>query len=89
MGEKDTPNNGPVMVWNDNDIEIGGRPDTNNGANLYKGLLDELVVYNRALSAEEVKAVMDSRDILTVDVAGKLTTDVGCFEDTVIVGCCV
>ena len=26
VGEKDTPNNGPVMVWNDNNIEIGGRP---------------------------------------------------------------
>ena len=80
VGEKDTPNNGPVMVWNDNDIEIGGRPDTNNGANLYNGLLDELVVYNRALSAEEVKAVMDSLDILTVDVAGKLTTTWGALK---------
>ena len=73
-GEKDVPNNGPVMVWNDNNIEIGGRPDTNGGANLYKGLLDELAVYDRVLTAEEVKTVMNARDILTVDVAGKLTT---------------
>ena len=80
VGEKATPNNGPVMVWNDNNIEIGGRPDTNNGANLYKGLLDELVVYNRALSAEEVEAVMNSQDILTVDVAGKLTTTWGALK---------
>ena len=42
------------MVWNDNNIEIGGRPDTNGGANLYKGLLDELAVYDRALTAAEV-----------------------------------
>ena len=80
VGEKDTPNNGPVMVWNDNNIEIGGRPDTNGGANLYKGLLDELVVYDRALSAEEVETVMNSRDILTVDVAGKLTTTWGALK---------
>ena len=80
VGEKATPNNGPVMVWNDNNIEIGGRPDTNNGANLYKGLLDELVVYDRALSEEEVIAVMNSRDILTVDVAGKLTTTWGALK---------
>ena len=26
------------MVWNDNNIEIGGRPGTNGGANLYKGI---------------------------------------------------
>ncbi len=80
VGEKATPNNGPVMVWNDNNIEIGGRPDTNGGANLYKGLLDELVVYDRALSAEEVETVMNSRDILTVDVAGKLTTTWGALK---------
>ena len=73
-GEKEVPNNGPVMVWNDNNIEIGGRPDTNGGANLYKGLLDELAVYDRALTAEEVETVMNARDILTVDIAGKLTT---------------
>ena len=80
VGEKDTPNNGPVMVWNDNNIEIGGRPDTNNGANLYKGLLDELAVYDRALTAEEVETVMNARDILTVDVAGKLTTTWGALK---------
>ena len=62
------------MVWNDNNIEIGGCPDTNGGANLYKGLLDELAVYDRALTAEEMMTVMNAEDILTVDVAGKLTT---------------
>ena len=79
-GEKDVPKNGPVMVWNDNNIEIGGRPDTNGGANLYKGLLDELAVYDRALTAEEVETVMNARDILTVDVAGKLTTTWGALK---------
>lgn len=80
VGEKATPNNGPVMVWNDNNIEIGGRPDTNGGANLYKGLLDELVVYDRALTAEEVEKVMNSRDILTVDAVDKLTTTWGALK---------
>ena len=80
VGEKPTPKNGPVMVWNDNNIEIGGRPDTNNGANLYKGLLDELAVYDRALTAEEVETVMNARDILTVDIAGKLTTTWGALK---------
>ena len=80
VGEKATPKNGPVMVWNDNNIEIGGRPDTNGGANLYKGLLDELAVYDRALTAEEVETVMNARDILTVDIAGKLTTTWGALK---------
>ena len=79
-GEKEVPNNGPVMVWNDNNIEIGGRPDTNGGANLYKGLLDELAVYDRALTAEEIETVMNARDILTVDIAGKLTTTWGALK---------
>ena len=81
-GEKEVPNNGPVMVWNDNNIEIGGRPDTNGGAtlHLYKGLLDELAVYNRALTAEEVETVMNARDILTVDITGKLTTTWGALK---------
>ena len=42
------------MVWNDNNIEIGGRPGTNGGANLSKGWMDELAVYNRALTPAEV-----------------------------------
>lgn len=79
-GEKDVPKNGPVMVWNDNNIEIGGRPDTNGGANLYKGLLDELAVYDRALTAEEVETVMNAKDILAVDIAGKLTTTWGALK---------
>ena len=79
-GEKDVPKNSPVMVWNDNNIEIGGRPDTNAGANLYKGLLDELAVYDRALTAKEVETVMNARDILTVDIAGKLTTTWGALK---------
>lgn len=79
-GEKDVPNNGPVMVWNDNNIEIGGRPDTNGGANLYKGLLDKLAVYDRALTEAEVVTVMNAKDILTVDVAGKLTTTWGALK---------
>ena len=79
-GEKDVPKHGPVMLWNENDIRIGGRPDTNAGANLYKGLLDELVVYDRALAAKEVVEVMNAKDILTVDIAGKLTTTWGALK---------
>lgn len=63
-----------------NNIEIGGRPDTNGGANLYKGLLDELAVYDRALTAEEVETVMNAKDILTVDITGKLTTTWGALR---------
>ena len=79
-GEKDVPKHGPVMLWNENDIHIGGRPDTNGGANLYKGLLDELVVYDRALTADEVVEVMNAKNILTVDIAGKLTTTWGVLK---------
>ena len=79
-GEKDVPKNGPMMVWNNNNIEIGGRPDTNGGDNLYKGLLDELAVYDRALTATEVETVMSARDILTMDAAGKLTTTWGALK---------
>jgi len=80
-GKKDVPNNAPVMVWNDNNIEIGGRPDTNGGANLYKGMLDELAVYDRALTPEEVVTVMNAKDILSVDAAGKLTTTWGSLKN--------
>ena len=69
-----------VMLWNENNIDIGGRPDTNGGANLYKGLLDELAVYDRALTADEVVTVMNAKDILTVDIAGKLTTTWGALK---------
>ena len=79
-GEKDVPRHGPVMLWNENDIHIGGRPNINDGANLYKGLLDELVVYDRALTADEVVEVMNSTNILTVDFAGKLTTTWGALK---------
>lgn len=79
-GEKDVPKNGPVMVWNDNNIEIGGCPDTNGGVNLYKGMLDELAVYDRALTVEEVETVMNAKDILTVDIVRKLTTTWGVLK---------
>ena len=80
-GKKDVPNNAPVMVWNDNNIEIGGRPDTNGGTNLYKGMLDELAVYDRALTPDEVVTVMNAKDILSVDAAGKLTTTRGSIKN--------
>jgi len=65
------------MVWNDNNIEIGGRLDTNDGANLYKGKMDELAVYNRALIPAEVVTVMKARNILSVEANHKLTTKWG------------
>ena len=64
------------MVWNDNNIEIGGRLDTNDGANLYKGKMDELAVYNRALTPADVVTVMKAKNILSVE-ANKLTTKWG------------
>ena len=73
-GQKAVPANGPVMIWNDNNIEFGGR---GTGVNAYKGLLDELIVYDRALTEEEVVEVMTSKDIFAVDAAGKLATTWG------------
>ena len=76
-GKKPVDKKGPVMVWNDNNIEIGGRPDTNDGANLYQGKLDELAVYNRALTPTEVVTVMEAKDILSVDASSKLAVKWG------------
>lgn len=59
-GEKDVPES--VLIWNDNDIHIGGRPDT---SNWYNGLVDEIAVYDRALTEKEVKVTMES--ILAVE----------------------
>ncbi len=73
-GDKPVPAHGPVMIWNDNPLEFGGR---GTGENAYKGLLDELIVYDRALTEEEVMEVMTSKDIFAVDAAGKLTTTWG------------
>ena len=74
VGEKPVPANGPVMIWNDNPLEFGGR---GTGTNVYKGLLDELLVYDRALTEDEVGRVMDSKNIFAVDAAGKLATTWG------------
>ena len=76
-GKNPVDKKGPVMVWNDNNIEIGGRPDTNDGANLYQGKLDELAVYNRALTPTEVVTVMEAKDILSVDASSKLAVKWG------------
>ncbi len=73
-GEKAVPANGPVMIWNDNPLEFGGR---GTGENAYKGLMDELVVYDRAITEDEVVKVMNARDFFAVDAAGKLTTTWG------------
>ena len=43
-------------------------------------MLNELAVYDRALTPEEVGTVMNAKDILTVDVAGKLTTTWGALK---------
>ena len=51
------------MVWYDNNIEIGGRPDNNGGAHLHQGKLKALAVYNRALTPAEVVTVMKAKDV--------------------------
>ncbi|MDE0687126.1 MAG: hypothetical protein OXI61_03060 [Candidatus Poribacteria bacterium] len=43
-------------------------------------MLDELAVYDRALTLKEVITIMNAKDILTVDVAGKLTTTWGALK---------
>ena len=40
-------------------------------------LMDELVVYDRAITEDEVVKVMNARDFFAVDAAGKLTTTWG------------
>lgn len=73
-GQTATPVNGPVMIWNDNPLEFGGRGTAENA---YKGLMDELVVYDRAISEDEVVRVMNAKDFFAVDAFGKLTTTWG------------
>jgi len=73
-GEKPVPANGPAMIWNDNPIEFGGRGTAENS---YKGLMDELVVYDRAITEDEVVRVMNARDFFAVDAGSKLTTTWG------------
>lgn len=70
-GQKPVPAHGPVMIWNDNPLEFGGR---GTGDNAYKGLMDELLVYDRALTEEEVVDVSNFKDVFAVDAAGKLAT---------------
>lgn len=73
-GQKPVPAHGPVMIWNDNPLEFGGR---GTGDNAYKGLMDELLVYDRALTEEEVVDVSNFKDIFAVDAGGKLATTWG------------
>ena len=65
------------MVWYDNNIEIGGRPDNNGGAHLHQGKLKALAIYNRALTPAEVVTVMKAKDVLWVDASSKLATKWG------------
>ena len=76
-GEKAVPANGPVMIWNDNNLEFGGRGTS---VNAYKGLMDELIVYDRALTEDEVVEINSTKDIFGVDATGKLTTTWGALK---------
>lgn len=65
------PSTGPISLgakWN----------DPGNPGDYWKGKIDELAVFNRGLTADEIKEAMKgSVNILSVEPAGKLTTTWG------------
>jgi hypothetical protein len=68
-GEADAPEDNPSIVWNDNNAEIGGRPDQNHW---FVGILDEFAIFDRALTEDEIGQMM--RSLTAVESHGKLAT---------------
>ena len=77
-----------------NQIWIGGSPDGGDGAVKMTGLIDEVYMYNRALSATEIQSLYNSNLVFTnsgnvlptttpVTVAAGATLDVGGVSQTI------
>ena len=61
-----------VQATNETEVRIGcGK---NRGEYSFNGIIDEVVIYNRALDAKEIKHVMKSGPFLAVSRVGKLAT---------------
>ncbi|OGJ86761.1 MAG: hypothetical protein A2268_13905 [Candidatus Raymondbacteria bacterium RifOxyA12_full_50_37] len=55
----------PVMIPNNHELTIGGRQSGTGAYDaIFKGALDEIKIYNRALSATEIQAVYDTSNAL-------------------------
>ena len=66
--EKEMTYNGP-MATGGSETEIGHAGDGG-----FVGIIDEVLIYNRAISADEVEQIFESKDLLSVQPQGKLTT---------------
>ncbi len=66
--ETDMTYNGP-MATEGSETEIGHASDGG-----FVGIIDEVLIYNRALSADEVEQLFEADDLLAVQPQGKLAT---------------
>ena len=69
----------PYDVWEGEPVRIGwaqGHSGNINTLTFFDGIIDEVAIYNRALSADEIKELM-SAPPAAVRAAGKLATTWG------------
>ena len=80
-GDRHRPS-APYDVWEGEPVRIGyaqGRGGDINTLTFFDGIIDEVVVYNRALSADEIKQLMTTRPA-AVNPSAKLTTTWGAIK---------
>ena len=89
-----TSNMGNPLAAGANQLWIGGSPDSGDGAVKMSGLIDEVYLYNRALSAPEIQSLYSNNLVYTnsgnvlpaitpVTVAAGATLDVGGVSQTI------
>ena len=74
-GEMLIAGDNPSIIWNDNNGEIGGRPDQ---TIWFDGIIDEFALFDRALDEDEIGQMMKS--MMVVEPVGKLTSTWGVIK---------
>lgn len=75
VGERAIGGGNPSIVWNDNDSSVGGR---DHNASWFVGLIDEFMLFNRALTEEEINKMMQA--VIGVEPVGKLAATWGVIK---------
>ncbi len=76
LGDKGTIAFPGTITGNGTATTIGGASD-----GYFKGIIDEVLIYNRALSANEIKQNFQAKGLIAVDSNGKLSTCWGYIKE--------
>lgn len=79
-GNPDAPiaGGGVINVKNEPSLDIGYRRTS--GSSWYKGGIDDVFIYNKVLSQQEVAGLMDGLSVLSVEAGGKIATTWGALK---------